>query len=314
MAGLAQAQRPTVAQEPPAEAGHEGHDHAHDHRRSDRQGRYGNSFIASQLPATGEAHEAPGTARPPPGGGTEQATEPGQLMRGMLSQVQKLKSPLPPVAGEQRRELFGMIILGRGVSPTALDACEAIVRATLGARKDVQERMRKAKAALVIVPSQQKMTEVEEFKALKGTKTFDGRTWDDVRGAGGMRVPSGLFAIAVPEENLVETGNDAYSDGYSVGLHELAHAIHDKGLPPGEQEQVLALYNARKAAGGPWTEDYGASNEWEYYAQATNCYYGANDGIGHNGPGWLKKNDPGIYALLERVYGPPPVGPDAPAP
>ncbi len=306
MSGLAQARVPSPAQDSPSRPAP-----AADSRS--KQSRYGNSFLAAQLPAEGEQEQD--QVRPPPDGGHDHAGhDHGQVLQGIASTIAKLKSPLPAVEGEQRREVLGVIILGRGVSPTALDACEKIVTATLANRKDVQAAMKKAKAALVIVPSKQKMTDVEEFKSLKGTKTFDGRSWDDVRGAGGMRVPSGLFAIAVPEENLVDLGpgSDSYSDGYSVGLHELAHAIHDKGLPSGEQAKILDLYNARKKAGGPWTEDYGASNEWEYFAQATNCFFGVNEGIGNNGPDWLKTNDPEIFALLVKIYGPPPAA-QAPA-
>ncbi|MBM4369303.1 MAG: hypothetical protein FJ102_24030 [Deltaproteobacteria bacterium] len=314
MSGLAQSRVPSPAQASPSRP-------APDIDGRNKQSRYGNSFLAAQLPAREGEHEHD-EVRPPPDGAHDHAGhdhaghDHGQVLRGIASTIEKLKSPLPAVEGEQRREVLGVIILGRGVSPTALDACEKIVTATLANRKDVQASMKKAKAALVIVPSKKKMTEVDEFTSLKGTKTFDGRNWDDVRGAGGMRVPSGLFAIAVPEENLVDlgAGTDGYSDGYSVGLHELAHAIHDKGLPSSEQDTILELYNERKKAGGPWTEDYGASNEWEYFAQATNCFFAANDGIGNNGPGWLKSNDPKMYALLERIYGPPPVTRDAPTP
>ncbi len=210
--------------------------------------------------------------------------------------------------------MLGVIILGRGVSPSALDACEQFIVATLSARKDVQARLKKEQAALVIIPRDKKMTDVPEFASLKGTQTFDGRMWDDVRGSGGMRVPSGLLAIGVPEENLVDAGTDTYADGYSVGLHELAHAIHWKGLADKEREQITALYEARKKAGGPWTEDYGASNEWEYYAQATNCFFGVNDGIGQNGATWLENYDKPMYTFLITVYGPAPAAKPATSP
>ncbi len=278
-----------------------------------RQDRYGNGFLAGQLGKEGEegkegdvdpAYEAAGIDH----AGHEHGTQP------QASTIQKVKNPAPVVPGEQRREVLGVIILGRGVSPSALDSCERFIVATLSARKDVQVRLRKEQAALVIIPRDKKMTDVPEFASLKGTQTFDGRMWDDVRGSGGMRVPSGLLAIGVPEENLVDAGTDSYADGYSVGLHELAHAIHWKGLADKEREQVTALYEARKKAGGPWTEEYGASNEWEYYAQATNCFFGVNDGIGQNGADWLQKYDAPMSAFLTTVYGPAPAAKPAAGP
>ncbi|GDX83415.1 hypothetical protein LBMAG42_52260 [Deltaproteobacteria bacterium] len=270
-----------------------------------RQDRYGNGFLAGQLDKGAAekdggghdpAYEAEGVSHE----GHEHGTQP------QASTIQKIKNPAPAVPGEQRREVLGVIILGRGVSPSALDSCERFIVATLSNRKDVQVRLKKEQAALVIIPRDKKMTDVPEFASLKGTQTFDGRMWDDVRGSGGMRVPSGLLAIGVPEENLVDAGTDTYAEGYSVGLHELAHAIHWKGLADKEREQITAMYEARKKANGPWTEEYGASNEWEYYAQATNCFFGVNDGIGQNGSEWLSKYDAPMFAFLVSVYGPAP--------
>lgn len=162
----------------------------------------------------------------------------------------KVAHPAPVVAGEQRRSSLGVQIIGVNVSPSALDACEAFVALTLGHRPDIQERMQRANVALVIIPRKGKMTDVTQFAPLKGKKTFDGRVWDDVRGAGGMRVSGGLWAIAVPEENLVETGTeDSYGAGYSVGLHELSHTVHSKGVSGSERDRITELYAAR--AGPP---------------------------------------------------------------
>lgn len=265
-------------------------------RRNGRQDRYGNGFMAERL---AESQEQNIGAPPSPGQSQQQSAESGATIR-------KLNNPLPAKPEEQRREVLGVIIIGRGVSPTALDACELFVQATLSRRPDVQDRLRRARAALVIIPHDKKMTQVAEFSSLAGTKTVDGRLWDEVRGSGGMRVAGGLYAIGVPEENLVAVGTDGYSSGYSVGLHELAHAIHQKGMTDREREQVTALYAARKKAGGPWTEDYGASNEWEYVAQATNCFFNANDWVGNNGPEWLQANDLPMFNFLRTLYGEPP--------
>jgi hypothetical protein len=219
---------------------------------------------------------------------------------------QKVTSPLPVQQGEQRREVLGVEIVGRDVSPSALDACEQFVVASLSQRPDIQRRLRSEKVALVIVPRDKKMTDVAEFAGLRGKKTFDGRLWDDVRGSGGRRVAGGKWAIAVPEENLVAAGKDTYPDGYSVGLHEFAHTVHLKGLGSGDRRKLDELYAARKKAGGPWTEAYGASNAREYYAQCTNCYFGANAGVGANGADWLRTNDAPMFDFLGTVYGPPP--------
>jgi hypothetical protein len=305
----------------------------------DAQSRYGNGFLAEQMAGQaqtsgegtgedwgaewdngwGEEEESgPGTGHshghgdhegpcPPPQAGEEDlnlAFDPKKAGGGL-----KRTNPEPRKAGEQKRVCLGVTILGVDVSPTALDACEDFVKLTLGSRKDMQERMKKESVTLVIVPSNKKMTDLTQFASLKGTKTFDGRTWDDVRGSGGMSVSGGVWAIAVPEENLVkmDPDTDGYGDGYSVGLHEFAHTLQAKGVTDDERKTILKLYEARKKAGGPWTDAYASSNEWEYFAQATNCYFGANVGQGKNGAQWLFDNDKPMYDFLLGIYGPPPV-------
>lgn len=266
------------------------------------QSRYGNGFLAERL-----AERNGGGPAPAPGVDGA-GVDAGQVSQAVGGSPLKVSNPLPVKAGEQKREVLGVQIIGRDVSPSALDGCEAFVKLTLGQRPDIQKRMKSANVALVIIPRDRKMTDVAQFASLKGTKTFDGRVWDDVRGSGGMKVAGGLWAIGVPEENLVAASpdNDGYGAGYSVGMHELSHTIHSKGVSDDERKKITELYAARKKAGGPWTESYGASNEQEYYAQSTNCYFGENKGIGQNGARWLLDNDKAMYDFLVTIYGPPP--------
>lgn len=221
----------------------------------------------------------------------------------------KIANPAPVQAGERRRTVLGVQIIGNDVSPSALDACATFVELTLSHREDIQERLRGARVALIIIPRNKAMTDVPQFASLRGTHTFDGRLWDDVRGSGGQRA-GGLWAVGVPEENLVQTvagdgREDGHGEGFGIGLHELAHTIHNRGVSSSERRDIARLYAVRQRAGGPWTEGYGASNADEYFAQATNCFFQQNGGVGQNSPAWLEQNDPDLYALLVRIYGAP---------
>lgn len=269
-------------------------------RDTTAQGRFGNAFLAEQLAQKGSA-DVDGPA-PAPDAGKAQ----GDAWADAAPL--KISNPQPVKAGEQRRTVAGVQLIGRDVSPSALDACERFVKMTIGNRPDIQKRMTEANVALVIVPRDKKMTDLPEFAALKDQKTFDGRPWSEVRGSGGRSAPGGVWAIAVPEENLVDTPGvkDGYGSGYSVGLHEFTHTIQSKGVTEAEGKKIKELYDARKKAGGPWTEAYGASNDQEYFAQATNCYFSENGNIGKNGPDWLRQNDRAMYDFLTGLYGPPP--------
>lgn len=271
-----------------------------DTSRAVGQGR-GNAFAAEQLATSQAGAQSTG----PAGTQMAQAAGPAAGTRPASGALSRLPNPAEVVAGEISQEVLGVRIVGRGISPTAVEACARFVNATIASRPDIQDRLRSEKVVLVIIPRGKPMTDVPEFAGLRGGKTFDGRLWSDVRGSGGMRVSGGAWAIGVPEENLIDTGVDGYGEGYNVGLHEFAHTIHLKGLSRAERDRVETLYAARSAARGPWTEAYGASNSQEYYAQGTNCFFGVNERIGHNGPEWLERNDPELFRFLVSIYGAP---------
>jgi hypothetical protein len=121
--------------------------------------------------------------------------------------------------------------------------------------KDIARRLLDQETKCVVVPKNKKMTDLVEFKSLAGTKTFDGRKWEDVRGSGGFKVPGkqGIY-VAVAEENI--TGTDAtgdaagtqwcYAKGYSTTSHEMAHVIDRYGLADEDRKKVDDLYEAKQ--------------------------------------------------------------------
>lgn len=261
----------------------------------------------------------PGRTWSPPAG-----AQPAALIADGFTPGQKPpRTPPPPDAGATTAtgagplatpttELVnGVTIENYGASPAAVAEAESIARREV-TRPDLITAMANRKVTLVIIPADRKMTDLPEFASLRGQKTFDGRPWEGVRGSGGSSMPDGRIVIGVSEENLAHLPADPYGGKYSVGLHELAHSLQNYALPRADHQAVTDAYDARKAAGGPWTEAYGSSNEMEYFAQLTNAWFGVNNGIGNNGAAWVKANDPPMAGILQRIYGDPPA-PPAPA-
>ncbi|MEK8145830.1 hypothetical protein NKH18_45220 [Streptomyces sp. M10(2022)] len=147
---------------------------------------------------------------------------------------------------------------------------------------------------VVVVPKDEAMTSLDAFRHLRGVAIADGRTWDTTRGAGGK-------TAAVTEENLLGEvtglqGHNGYADGYSTTTHEFAHTIHQYGLSDADRRIITAAYQAKKALGtsvqwpdgyrlvdpkdpeGELIDNYSSTNEYEYFAQATNAYLGTNFG------------------------------------
>ena len=96
-------------------------------------------------------------------------------------------------------------------------------------------------------------------------------------------------------------------------LHELAHAYHDQVLSF-DQAEIMATYNNAKKKGiygkvlahtGRQVRHYGLNNHKEYFAEATEAYFGVNDFYPFV-RAELKKHDPKMYALLVKIWGPIP--------
>jgi hypothetical protein len=209
-----------------------------------------------------------------------------------------------------RKEVDGVIVFApAGVRVAAIDECVNFITQEVGRNQYAQQHLKKSKATIVIIPAQTAMTDLPQFAGMRGGKTFDGRDWSKVRGSGGIKAPDGSFAIGVAEENLVNVKGvlSQYPAAYSIGMHEFAHAVNSNGMTPAQQARLEQLYNQHIAKdpgdkGDTFTDKYASSNYREYYAQATDAFFGRNTGLGHNGRDWIRANDPDMYAFLVEMY------------
>ena len=96
-----------------------------------------------------------------------------------------------------------------------------------------------------------------------------------------------------------------------VVLHELAHAYHDQFLGF-DHPQVRRAYEQAKKSGkydkvllytGKTARHYGMTNHKEYFAEATEAYFGRNDFYPFV-RAELQRHDPAMYELLVEIWGP----------
>lgn len=102
----------------------------------------------------------------------------------------------------------------------------------------------------------------------------------------------------------------------NFALHELAHAYHDRFLPGGHANpEIKTAYEAAKAGGGyerverqdsegrkRMDRAYAMTNPAEYFAETTEAFFSRNDFFPYTND-QLKKHDPGMHALLGKLWG-----------
>jgi outer membrane protein assembly factor BamB len=103
----------------------------------------------------------------------------------------------------------------------------------------------------------------------------------------------------------------------NFALHELAHAYHFRALPDGfGNEEIKAAYRRAKDSGlynrvertfgngkpGTFERAYAMTDAMEYFAETTEAYFFRNDFYPFTREE-LRRHDPEMYALLEKLWG-----------
>jgi hypothetical protein len=213
-------------------------------------------------------------------------------------------------------------VLGHGASDAAVAAARTAAIELFGDMRDPNRaQLLTTSVALDVIPHDKQLTDLPEYAHLKGTKTFDGRIWDTVRGIGADI--GGVHRFSVAEEDLISIPGQAatYGSGF-LAAHEGAHALQASSLTPANIATLTTLYTTRLAASGPVTPTtpasdktamwlnpawYSAANRQEYFANSVAAYLGhpySNsdaDQLVYN-RSWLQTNDPAMYALIDSIY------------
>jgi len=118
--------------------------------------------------------------------------------------------------------------------------------------------------------------------------------------------------VHIPDIERFLSPYETYRQPWAV-LHELAHAYHDQVLN-WEDPRIRAAYERFKAGGryestlfvtGKRTRHYALTNEKEFFAEMTECYFGVNDFFPFVA-GELKQEEPDIFNLQREIWGPLP--------
>lgn len=200
------------------------------------------------------------------------------------------------------------IVSSEKVPDLALREAQAIVLRMTSKRPDILKSMIDRKTRLAIMAKTEVTTDIPEHRDLN--TAFPQTDWNQrCRGVGATVVRP---ACSATEENLLQLDDDRYH-GESILIHEFGHTMLVMGLDPVDPKfraEVVAAYKDAMAK-GLFKNTYAATNADEYWAEGVQDWFDANlkakpaNGI-HNEIGTrvdLKKYDPALAALLEKVFG-----------
>ncbi|KAF8071143.1 GPA3 [Scenedesmus sp. PABB004] len=170
------------------------------------------------------------------------------------------------------------------------------------ARRDVLARLRAARCAFAIIGRRQATTDVPPHRFMRGA---GGRDVDAT--ARGLGATAAVPVASCGEENLLMSGDTRYASE-SIAVHEAAHAVMALGFAERDLEDVRAAYeHARTRRIYVPADCYAMENADEYWAEGTQAWFGAtartdvNGGVSSRAA--LRRRDPQLAALLQRVYG-----------
>jgi alpha-glucosidase len=197
----------------------------------------------------------------------------------------------------------GLAILGSDkVSDAALLEATEIVNAMLGKRDDIRRALISNRTRVAVMAPTEVTTDIPEHSDMTPKDYWAQR-------ARGLGATQARPASSCAEENLLNLPDDRYARE-SIAIHEFAHTIHVMGLNSIDMsfERRLRAAFQRARDKGLWASTYAGSNFAEYWAEAVQSYFDANDknNAQHNDVDTRDKlaaYDPEIFALVDEVFG-----------
>ena len=166
-----------------------------------------------------------------------------------------------------------------------------ILRLSVQPLKNYLQMLKEAGSTFYLIPFHKRLYESPQHTGMKGTRTFDLRLWDDVKGCGGFHSTSGE-----------DWEKDVKYLRFNVVTHEFAHQVHAY-LTEEQRSEIKRLFS--KAKKERRTLDFYANfNEWEYFAVGVEAYVSEEKladqklAYGHTRKELLER-DPDLYNLIE---------------
>lgn len=200
----------------------------------------------------------------------------------------------------------GAVIVGRMLANINDDVWNNMVR------RRVRVGIFSRHEALSVYPEYENLADTPSCRnkctgSCRRTCTFDGRKWDTVAGAGGVRA-------AILESNILCDRYDPYRKGNNILAHEFIHSIHMNGLPSNKNSELNSAFAAAKREKRWDLNSYAMATVYEYFAEAGGVWFGVNHNRSSGGMDRcttemycrkrLKIRDSKLYSMLRYTFSP----------
>lgn len=187
------------------------------------------------------------------------------------------------------------------VAPEALKKAAATLEMMLKGRADIAERLAKSGTDLAVIPKDEYITTLPEYKYLSGKIDPNGNPYDSFTVRGGGAIPTQL-TTATSEENLLNLPSDPYRGLEDIAVHELGHAVMNLGFTLNDKERLRKLYDDAKERKVFPPKTFGLVNPDEFFAELSQSYFNVNNEMGNALA--IKEKIPEAFKFLEEIYGP----------
>ena len=196
----------------------------------------------------------------------------------------------------QIREVLGFsIVAGPDVPVEAIDAAAATIEDVFR-DEALREPLVDVGAYIAIADRGQQPQDLPEFECLAEEL---GQRYTHLCGIADR---ADYPVIAVSASDLLGEG-DGPCGGLNILYHELGHFVHGWVISPADYIDVRVLYQGAIDSDRYRGDSYALTSPNEYFAEGTQAYFHTNDRDPASAR-WLLVNDPGLYALMESIYGP----------
>ena len=192
----------------------------------------------------------------------------------------------------------------------SLDKAAAIIEKMISKRPDIRKKLIELNAEVVVIAKSENYCDMPEARDLKDKRTFDGRSFCDICGGGGV---IGRPITTVCEDNLLKTPNDPYHGTEDILTHEFAHTMHVMGMNEGDQKKLTKLYEEaknkkifEKNADNELT--YMMANEQEFFACLSAAWFGVHNPKSPSispelvDRSSIKEKLPAVYEFMKSIY------------